>query len=269
MVGDSCSIVVVTHCLLSVAENDTAPTRCRRASVGVERQRKATESRKEEPAVSCSKPVQCFTCGSIHFCTLFRCGRPRWRTRKHGSSLHTSACWSFSSSVDTTYSLKICQENKAVVLQILCLFKVHGKSSLKIMSFLIYAKGKLILFFFIMVHWVIQYSTVHWVPVWSLKLSAENMHHCLAWFLACQLFVYGHSGSQTFRWEVPLVAPSSCLGLSLRLPDEPQASFRMALVWGYFQNHNFLNFPLRHQSPILHPQFMWQFLILWFCFEFN
>lgn len=231
MVGDSCSIVVVTHCLLSVAENDTAPTRCRRASVGVERQRKATESRKEEPTVSCSKPVQCFTCGSIHFCTLFRCGRPRWRTRKHGSSLHTSACWSFSSSVDTTYSLKICQENKAVVLQILCLFKVHGKSSLKIMSFLIYAKGKLILFFFhngSLGHSVLNSSlstcvvpqTQCWkyapllglvlslsvVCLWALRVSDLSVRGSFG----CSEFMPG-SESEIARWASGKFSHGSCL----------------------------------------------------------
>ena len=204
------------------------------------------------------------------FCTLFRCGRPRWGTRKPGGSLHASAARVFPRLRILPVAWRSVRRAKQWSCKSFVFSECVQNLLWRLCPYVYMLKASLFFFFSIMVHWVIQYSTVHWVPVWfigsALRLGVEHMHHCLAWFFACWLFICRHSGLRPFcerflrvLWVHAWVWAWDCQ-VSLR------QVFAWLLFWGYFQNQNFLNFPLRHQSPILHPQFVWQFLILWFCY---
>lgn len=143
---------------------------------------------------------------------MFRCGRPRWGTRKRGGSLHASAAGDFPHLQILPVAWRSVKRTKQWFCKS-CLFKVHAKSSLKIMSLLIYAKGKCIHFFFhndSLGHSVFNSSlstcVVHWVspqtrcwtyaPLLGLVLSLSVV--CLRALRVSDLSVRGSFGCSEF-----------------------------------------------------------------------
>lgn len=63
-----------------------------------------------------------------------------YELEKNGSRFHAYPHWNFSFSVNIAQSLKIYQEDKALVLHIFCLFKVHAKSLENVLTYIGYGQ---------------------------------------------------------------------------------------------------------------------------------